>query len=573
MPVMWVPFDRLAIGTADFGYGGMAKADNVYPAIGGGFRGCLPVGTAVATSNAGPDGTGAPKVLSGSVINGIHSHLRFYNTGGTTYQTVESVFFGSPRGLYYVDAFASDWYDATNVTDDTGYGSGGTTGVAARSWKFLSWGDKVLATNYSNPVQRFTFSAATFRNCITSAAVPRARFISSLGQHVVLANIFLPSAFESLSSGVNSQLVWWSKTDDEQTFSSSASAPADNSDYQPLADTLGPITALAKVGEESILFFKPTSVTLMSRTGGPDLYSFQVLHNGVGCVDPSSVVVVDRDVYFLAPHGRFCVMRNLGAPEPIDEEGLGFALRSPFSASPGEEGIERQSLVPPYSTTCEAVRAWYSQQMGVIHWYYEGASGNTFALQYHVPTGRWSSASNPSDLAVGLGVLACAPRTHAESSVASFASNYLPPTDGYLGVLDDLYHSHKVSGSPSSDAPTLVTKWLSLTPHDPTALGLGASAAEIFRVRPIFRRSTNLSIPTPATPTITITSALDPHGMIQPTTTALSTTADDEGFYTVTGGKLVGHFFRFQVELASVTAQLTDHILGLQVEASPDGAR
>lgn len=248
------------------------------------------------------------------------------------YFNIADLFIGQWDAIYKVGDVlnqmgAQDILDVTNQ-DDGPYGVGGSTNLYLDPvpWSFASFGwNKVIATNYSDPIQRYVYGAANdyFESFLAGGATSiRAKFVCTIGQHVLLGNIVVGETdattyFGGSDDTFHPQLVWWSGTDNELLFSDEVLNPDANTGYQWLLSTPGPITAMKSVGENEVVIFKPHGIELMSLTGGDALFSFQTISTTIGTLSPQSVVVVGRDVYFVDSSGRFKVILNLSQVEDL----------------------------------------------------------------------------------------------------------------------------------------------------------------------------------------------------------------------------------------------------------------
>jgi len=156
-------------------------------------------------------------------------------------------------------------------------------------WDFTSWGDDVIATNYSDVVQRKVQGTGNFVDLITGPRIPQARFCAVVGGSLVLADIN-PTSY---SDGKPYHL-WCSFLLDPTQF--------DLADYDnqsaifPLVSKPGAITGL--VGGEYGWVFKRNSIWQMRYVGLPPIFQFDLIAEGVGCSHPQSIVSAGGDVYF-----------------------------------------------------------------------------------------------------------------------------------------------------------------------------------------------------------------------------------------------------------------------------------
>lgn len=154
-------------------------------------------------------------------------------------------------------------------------------------WEFAVWGDRVLATNYADPVQEITASSSNFHNL--AGTPPRARHIAVVKDFVVLGNIV-----DMSTSGALVNAVHWCGINNVETWSPSAATQADK---QQLFGEGGWIQRI--VGGEYGIIFRERSIVKMTYVGSPVIFQFDELENGKGTPASNSVVPVGRLIYYL----------------------------------------------------------------------------------------------------------------------------------------------------------------------------------------------------------------------------------------------------------------------------------
>lgn len=556
---MFLPFVKWRAEHPEFGYGHMTNVLNLRPLQTVGYAPVRNPSNLTVTHNAGVNTRRATAYY-------VHPSLEITGgVGGDTFGWRYWRYFGTADKLFewpLTGGSATDVSARSYLTEANGLASP----LDPEVWKFHSWGKVVLATNYANPVQRLAYSGGgAFADCITSTgssatnpAKPKARFISSLGQHVVLANIYLPSDFPdsvtpALDAGTHQQLVWWSKTDDETAYSDETSDPLWNSSYQPLVDLPGPITGLAKVGDDGIVIFKPGGSHLMSRTGDSSLYSFQVLHQGGNAGTGSnteggtggSVVVYGKDVYYVSESGIPCVMRGLGQPQPLLRNTIRYYVEAATGAAVG---------VPPSevgdSYNVEPYVGMADERNGYVAWLVP--DDPSCILYYQVDTGAVSVQQ--------LDGVYCAGATS--------------PYNPYLEIVHEDFVSDfrtvKKLDPESGTQPswTATTGYVNLQPVEPKEFGIGFGSTAILRLRPVFSDDTSTKPKIVVTTATTLQMASSRDVTMDP---AAGFIVDSQGWYTPEGGKIVGEMFKFSVVMPSGGS--VGSVIGLQIEAEAAGVR
>ena len=193
---------------------------------------------------------------------------------------------------YFYCGDATKLYSIRNqtVTDE----SGATYSTAADSvWRFIKFGNNILATNYDDPVQSIAIGGAgTFADHITSTEQPNARWMDVVRNFLVLGNI------NSTADGVMPNRVHWSAINDSSDFDPSAST---QSDFQDLPDG-GRVQAI--VGGASYgLVFQETQIQRMTYVGSPLVFQFFPVDRARGTNIPTSVIGHGGRVYFINEEG------------------------------------------------------------------------------------------------------------------------------------------------------------------------------------------------------------------------------------------------------------------------------
>jgi hypothetical protein len=470
-------------------------------------------------------------------------------------------------------------------TTDRTRAVGGAYSATGWPWSFVSWGNKVIAANHTDEIQIATPGSA-FADIYDAAspAKPRAKFVEILGEHVILLNCALDSSFSALASGNHPQLVWWSKTDDETLWSDPTQDASWNSDYQQLSEIDGQITGCEKVGDDALIIFTTQGAYLMSRTGDEFLFRFQSLFVGerFGCQEQELMTSIGRTVYFVNPFGELMVSRGLS--EPVRVEGSFHRLLTSFDEqqnvagndfkyAPGEDIQENYDV-----TTWRPGFLVFDPSSEVLFWLYQSTpsgSGNQrdHILAYNTVDGK----SSLIDLGYeSLTWNAACTRSALGGALIRYYQR-IPKglqfvvTDGSSNQISTGFYE-RATGSMEWK---IVTHPFNLNPVEPTQLGVGSEGGSIYRIKPIYR---NWKAPSAAAhyPYIKISSA-DSDSMAASVSKTMDTTVnayllDDQEWYTVTGGKIVGQ--SFTIEMGHAAQADSDNSLrelaGFLVDASTD---
>jgi hypothetical protein len=208
------------------------------------------------------------------------------DTGGTAYTYV-----GDATALYSMkDASFSD------VTRTSGPYNTQTEDM----WEFEKWGNRIIATNYTDVIQEITLGATAFD--ALAGSPPKARHMAVVRDFLVLGNVSdLPSR------------VQWSAFNNIESWTPSASTQAD---FQDLHGNGGWIQRI--IGGEVGIIFQERSIQRMTYLGGSAIFQFDEIEVGFGTPAPYSVVQGAGGRIFYLGQDDFYVF--LGASQPIGHD-------------------------------------------------------------------------------------------------------------------------------------------------------------------------------------------------------------------------------------------------------------
>jgi hypothetical protein len=225
-------------------------------------------------------------------------------------------------------------------------------------WRFVQFGDTVIAANNVNKLQYFTLGSSTTFDDLAAAA-PIAKFVTVVRDFVVSAN---------LDSGTNANKVQWSNINDETNWTAGA---ASQSDFQIIPDG-GNITGLT--GGETGLILLERAIVRMSYIGSPLFFQFDTISRSLGCVEANSIAKYGNMTFFLGEEGFYaCDGQSV---TPIGNEKIDRWFYS--NANP--------SLLDTMSTTVDPSRK-------IVIWNFLDTFGNRTLLIYNWQVQKWTYGS------------------------------------------------------------------------------------------------------------------------------------------------------------------------------------
>jgi hypothetical protein len=262
-------------------------------------------------------------------------------------------FAGTATKLYKLNGTA--WTDVTRA-------SGGDYATSAGNvWRFIQYGDRVLATNYTDDIQTFDVSSSTDFAALPGTP-PKAKWLASINNFVVALN--------TESSGGVSYRVQWSGLDDPETWTPDVVTQAD------FQDVFDGGAAIALIGSQnSGVLLMERAIYRMDYVGTPLVFQFSLAEPNRGCSVAGSVVGYSGNVFYYGEDG-FQMYDGSGS-RPI-----------------GYEKVDNWFKANVDSTNLYKMRAAVNPRREQVIWAFpaNGSSVNNRLLIYNYASARWSYA-------------------------------------------------------------------------------------------------------------------------------------------------------------------------------------
>ena len=250
-------------------------------------------------------------------------------------------------------------FDSSDLSMDNVSKAGDYTNIA--KWRFVQFGDTVIAANNVNKLQYWTLGSSTLFGDITQA--PIAKYVAVVRDFVVAAH---------LDGGSNPNKLQWSDINDETDWTSGA---ASQSDFQILADG-GNIVGIT--GGEFGLVLLDRAIMRMTYIGSPFFFQFDTISKSLGCVEGNSITKYGNVTYFLGDDGFYsCDGTNI---VPIGNEKVDRWFYS--NANP--------SKLDTMSATVDPIRK-------IVVWNFLNNFGQRQLLIYNWQVQKWSYADTDTD--------------------------------------------------------------------------------------------------------------------------------------------------------------------------------
>jgi len=224
----------------------------------------------------------------------------------------------------------------TNVSKSGGY----TPNAFNDRFRFTQFGNVIIGTNFSDPMQAYTLGTSTAFADLAAGA-PVCKFLTVVRDFVV-------TAFTTESSTVYPSRVRWSGINDETAWGTSQVTQAD---FQDIPDG-GPIVGIR--GGEFGLVFMEKGISRMSYIGTPFIFQFDNISRGKGCIAAGSIAQTQGVTFFLSDDGFYlCDGQQIQAigSEKVDRWFFANADESAFDTMSAAVDPVRKLIIWNFKTT------------------------------------------------------------------------------------------------------------------------------------------------------------------------------------------------------------------------------
>lgn len=203
-----------------------------------------------------------------------------------------------------VGIFAGDankLYKLSNVTYSDVSRTAGYTTAADEAWRFCQFGNRVIATNFADPVQSYVLGTSSLFQDLSSGA-PKARHCALFDPGFLM----LGNTLDGVDGAVPNR-VWWSAYGDPSSFPTigSAAAEAAQSDYNDLPYGGWVNAILGAVGGAAGMVICETAIYRVDYEGPPTVFRFTCIERQRGTPAPNSVVNAGPFAFFLGSDGFY----------------------------------------------------------------------------------------------------------------------------------------------------------------------------------------------------------------------------------------------------------------------------
>lgn len=198
-----------------------------------------------------------------------------------------NIFAGDATELYRLST-GSTWENVSQAT--TTYATS-----SVNKWDFCNFGDRVIATNYSDLVQNYIIGTSTDFDDL---------YADFKAKYCAVVRDFVVYAYTNESGdGEQPQRVWWTGINDPTTV---APSPTTQSDFQDLLGEGGEITGIVTglAGADAIIIQR-NALWKMNYTGDQLIFRFDKIEGAKGCFVPGSISQFGGMFFYLAEDGWY----------------------------------------------------------------------------------------------------------------------------------------------------------------------------------------------------------------------------------------------------------------------------
>ena len=276
---------------------------------------------------------------------------------------------GSSTGFYQSSTFVSGTYSRSGTTVTATITAHGLTTSATYEVDITSGdgtdGEYVISVTDANTITYTDTNSGTTSGdirVITSAA--------PIAKHLTVIRDFVVGAY--IEAGTYPNRVQWSDVNDPRYWNSDGASLADFQDIEDGGDITG-ITG----GEFGIILME-NAIVRMSFVGSPNIFQFDTIARGVGCIEGGSVTQYAGTTYFLGADGFYA----------CDGQQI---IRI------GAEKVNRYFFSNANIGDIDSISASIDPERNVVIWDYSNTSGGRSLIIYNYQTQKWSEAETDVD--------------------------------------------------------------------------------------------------------------------------------------------------------------------------------
>jgi hypothetical protein len=288
-------------------------------------------------------------------------------TNGT--QRIQRWTLGSSTAFYQSSTYVSGTYTRSGTTVTATITAHGLTAGETYEVDITSGdgtdGEYVIAVTDANTITYTDTNSGT-----TSGNINVFTSVAPIAKHLTVIRDFVVGAY--IEAGTYPNRVQWSDVNDPAYWNSDGASLADFQDIEDGGDITG-ITG----GEFGVVLLE-NAIIRMSFVGSPNIFQFDVIARGVGCIEGGSVTQYAGVTYFLGADGFY-------------------ACDGQQVIRIGAEKVNRYFFTNANIGDIDSISASIDPERNVVIWNYSNVSGGRSLIIYNYQTQKWSEAETDVD--------------------------------------------------------------------------------------------------------------------------------------------------------------------------------
>ena len=276
---------------------------------------------------------------------------------------------GSSTGFYQSSTFVSGTYSRSGTAVTATITAHGLTASATYEVDITS-GDGTDGEYVISVTDADTITYTDTNSGTTSGDIRVIVSAAPIAKHLTVIRDFVVGAY--IEAGTYPNRVQWSDVNDPRYWNSDGASLADFQDIEDGGDITG-ITG----GEFGIILME-NAIVRMSFVGSPNIFQFDTIARGVGCVEGGSVTQYAGTTYFLGADGFYA----------CDGQQI---IRI------GAEKVNRYFFSNANIGDIDSISASIDPERNVVIWDYSNTSGGRSLIIYNYQTQKWSEAETDVD--------------------------------------------------------------------------------------------------------------------------------------------------------------------------------
>jgi len=288
-------------------------------------------------------------------------------TNGT--QRIQRWTLGSSTAFYQSSTFVSGTYTRSGTTVTATITAHGLTNGATYEVDITSGdgtdGDYVITVSDANTITYTDTNSGT-----TSGNINVLTSVAPVAEHITVIRDFVVGAY--IGAGTYANRVQWSDVNSPNYWDSDGASLADFQDIEDGGDITG-ITG----GEFGIVLLE-NAIVRMSFVGSPNIFQFDTIARGVGCIEGGSVTQYAGVTYFLGADGFY-------------------ACDGQQVIRIGAEKVNRYFFNNANIGDIDSISASIDPERNIVMWNYANVSGGRSLMIFNYQTQKWSEAETDVD--------------------------------------------------------------------------------------------------------------------------------------------------------------------------------